>query len=217
MTEFRKYYECEFFKAFRKRDVFAIRGMLDEAYVLVNKLYSAKTFLNDTEIGTKDVRAHNLRAAIAKVAKSYCTKGILPYNFAMRPNNIGNCRHVELQFNSNTLYLARIDCTNSVPQKAQYRPTVPDREWNLFEEIKLVEEKPIDVFLATYGDGGEEKFKFGTIGILGEVSWLYDHPLVQGAYTYTSPKEKEDILVELTESAEMEIGKDEKNAEGEEK
>lgn len=208
IIEFEKYYEQEFFKVFKKRDIYAIRGMLDEAYVLNNELYSRDTFLNDTEIGTKDVRAHILRAAIAKVARLYCSKKILPYDFATPVNTIGNCRHVELKFNDKTLYLARIDYPNCVPQKAQYRPSVPSLQMNLFD-YQEVDEKSIDVFLATYGDGGNDEFKFGNIGILGEVSWLYSCPLKQGIYRYITKTEQEEILVELTETA---IGKGEHNA-----
>lgn len=218
MTEIRRFYECEFFKVFRQRDIHAIRGMIDEAYVLNNELYTRNTFLQETEIGRKDVRAHNLRAAIAKVAKLYCTKGILPYVFTTASNSIGNCRHVELKFNNNTLFLARIDSPGNIPCKAQYRPTVPDFEYDLFalnQKPLLCEEQPIDVFLATYGDIDRESFRFGDIGILGGESWLFSTPLKQGVYRYIEKKESDDLLVELTENAEKEIGKDEKNEKGE--
>lgn len=212
MDEIYKHYEYEFLKSFSKNDVHAIRGMLDEAYILNHELYSRNTFLNDTEIGMKDVKAHNLRAAIAKVAKLYCSKGIFPYKFATPLNLIRNCRHVELSFSQKTLYLARIEYSNSRPRKAQYRPIVRSRQENLFYPQETIEES-VNVFLATYGDGGADEFKFGDIGILGEVNWLYSCPLKRGVYKYISKSEKEEILVELNESA-LREGEDYEKGEG---
>ena len=217
MTEIRKFFEQEFYKVFKQRDLHAIRGMLDEAYILNNELYSRNTFLQETEIGRKDVRAHILRAAIAKVAKLYCSKGILPYTFATPSNSIGNCRHIELKFRNNTLFIARVDYPGSVPCKAQYRPTVPDIEYDLFDQNQKplsCDEQSIDVFLATYGDVDRESFRFGDIGILGEGSWLFSMPLKQGVYRYSEKKESEMLLVELTEDAEKEIREDEQNEKG---
>lgn len=198
MTELEEYCKSEFLKTFRKQDIHAIRGMFDEAYMINNKLYSMDTFLKETEIGLKDVRTDNLRAAIAKVAKLYCTKGILPYKYISPPNTLGNCRHIELRFDKKALFLARIEYPSCVPKKTLFRPAMPNMEIDMFTEQEEIR-RPINVYTATYGDGGADEFRFGKIGILGEISWLYSYPLVRGAYKYISQSEEEEILVDLAE------------------
>ncbi len=209
--EIEEHYKRLFFKVFKKRDTYAIRGMFDESYTICNELYSRNTFLNDTEIGIKDIRADILRAAVAKTAKLYCKKGILPFDFTTPPNSIGNCRHVELRFGDKSLYLARVDYPSCIPKKVQYRPCVPSLQMNLFYDFQHDKEESIDVFLATYGDSGANKFKFGNIGILGEVSWLFAYPLQQKMYRYITRTEKDELLVELDDSI---IREDEDNAGG---
>lgn len=189
--------------------------MIDEAYVMTNQLYSqSNVFLSKNIIGLKDVWAPILRVAIVEAAKIYVKKGALAFELKIRPNEIKNCNHLELHRDAKTLYVARIESVYSLPRHAQYRPITPNFEDDLFVP-RAFEDREIDVFVATYGDGGKHEFQFGDIGILGERTWLWAQPLIQGAYVYTSKTEKEEMLVDLADSVIREIGKDEKNAEGE--
>jgi len=192
-------YEKRFSQVFKKKDIHAVRGLFDEAYVLTNLLYAEKTFLIETEMGLIDIRPHILRASIATVAKEFSKKGYLNWRFSLALNKQKNCRHIELHQGDKILYIARVGGAERIPAKALYRKSI---EQDLFNPTKD-EEEDINVFLATYGDNGNSRFMFGKLGIHGIETWLYQKALEEGPYkaiTVTTKHKKEELLVDLQDS-----------------
>ena len=201
MFDLRNESQRQFRKLFHPGDIHAIRAMIDDGYEAVNKLYTlaiTDNFLLDTYIGRRDIRAHLLRAAIASSAKKYCQKGVIDFLFSEVPNAAMNCRHIKLSKDDSSLYLARVERPDEIPHKTLYRPIVGMVQGNLFEEPDWDLEK-IKTYTATYGDSGDDCFRFGNIGVLGESNWWYCEPLELGAYKVLSKQEKGELLVELNE------------------
>lgn len=212
-----EYWKGKFWDNLKKRDIHAIRAVIDEGYLLTNEHYAMKdSFLNETEIGLKDTRAHILRAAISASAKRFHKKGALDFEVRIISNSVRNSRHIELRRKSKKIYIARINYHDSIPKEANYRPITPNFEDDLFEPKTFID-RDVDSFVATYGDAGKKEFQFGDIGIVGGKGWLYTEPLIRGMYTYTTKTEQDEMLVSLEESLAKELEGDEENAEGEKK
>ena len=215
MFDLRNESQCQFKKLFHPRDIHAIRAMIDDGYEAVKELYALRitdNFLLDTHIGRHDIRAHLLRAAIASSAKKYCQKGVIGFSFSEEPNAAMNCRHIKLSKDDSSLYLARVERHDEIPHKTLYRPVVGMVQGNLFEETDWNLGK-INTYTATYGDGGEEYFRFGNIGILGESNWWYCEPLEPGAYKVFSKQEKGELLVELNDELLQKMKKSDEKSE----
>lgn len=201
MLDFELESKKQFKKLFQSQDIHCLRAAIDSAYEAVEQLYTSQVmenFLLDTIIGQKDVRPHILRAAIASFTKKYCQKGYLEFLYTEESNKAKNCRHVRLEKDNCSLYIARVEWPEEIPHKALYRPTIGDIEINLFEPTKW-EPNKISTFTATYGDRGKNTFQFGNIGVLGSSNWWYCEPLDRGAYSVISDNDEEEVLVELNE------------------
>lgn len=182
---------------------YALRGMFDESYDLVNKLYSDTKWLSKTEICKFDIRTHVLRGAIAEIAKLFCEKGIIPYSFSEKPNAIVNCSHVELLGASSVLLPCRVETPRALPTYSIFRDNYTEyyNMDSLFPEF--YKESEIKYLAATYGDYGTQTFQFGVIGIPGKSKWIDWKPLEQGPYRMFVTKHEEiDLLVGIREQLE---------------
>lgn len=209
-----EYYKQKFWRFFDEQDIHAIRAVIDEGYSLTEILYSAKgaEFLKNTAIGTKDVRPHLLRAAIAYSAKFFQQKGALAFETRIRNNTSKNSRHIELIRHGTRVYIARVLYPGSLPIEADYRTSSTNFNDNLFDPKPIEDKDDKDiVYIATYGDGGKDKFCYGNLGIMGRKSWFYSEPLTPGIYRYVTKNEEEQLINDVTESFQKQLEKDDDN------
>lgn len=177
----------------------ALISLLKASYNLRNKVSLDNPVFYCTEIGSKDIQADLLRAAIAAVAVDYCSRGILPYKCCIEKNTVRNCSHVELHNNESTIYLAR---TSFAGQKPKYVKYIPYNEPNLFDPVPAPEKDVITTFLLTYGDSSTADLDFAVLGVPGSKGWYYKENLsISNADIYTiSAKEPEEMLISLIEN-----------------
>lgn len=196
-----EYHEAHLKAAFPQEVRNAIRGMFDEAYTITNELIQREKWLTENPVA-RDIRPDILRAASARTAQLWCSKGILPFHCSFPTNSIKNCHHVELNGEDVILLLARVDAPSSIPPSSTFRDNIFDISIPLFSEY-VIEKNPNikQGFLATYGDRGQNEFQFGRVGIPGAKSWLAALPLERGPYGYISAKDHDEMLVELLDNA----------------
>jgi hypothetical protein len=181
---------------------YGIRGMFDESYDLVNKLYTDNKWLTRTNICKKDIKSDVLRGAIADIAKLFCEKGIIPYTFLEQPNTIHNCAHVELKGKSSVILPCRVENSSAMPTYSIFRNNYIEN-YNmdsLFPELQ--KQSKIKYLAATYGDNGVPNFQFGRVGIPGKKKWLDWLTLVQGPYKkFVTKHEEKELLVGIKEKS----------------
>lgn len=192
------------------KERYAIRGLFDESYDLTNQLYQKVKWLGSTTIGEKGIHADILRGAISHIAKLFCQKGILPYQFIEPPNTIGNCNYIALHGSKAIILPCRVEKEEAIPRYSIFRHNYTEyyNTGSLFPEIQ--EETIIKYIAATYGDNNYYEFQFGRVGIPGNREWIDSIPLTRGPYkTFATNQEKEKILVEVKEQISEGINDDE--------
>lgn len=153
-----------------------IANLMKDAYRTRNKWMNDSGNFLDTKIGTQDLPAHLLRAAIEYEANNYCKKGLLPFKCHTIANTAKNCHHVEMYNDNYKIYFVRAAYEFEKPgsgiKQALYRPGI---EIDLFNPVNQDSQEQFEppTFYITYGDYSSNSLKFVNIGVPGEKSWLY--------------------------------------------